>query len=369
MLINEVNNSNFQKKKNKITSMLLIVVFVFSIFFSYFINPSSIFAATLTTGSLSQSDSRPSTSNSYTTQYSGVTLSTIKCIKIVFSDAVIGGSLPSGLVTTSATLDNATTNYMPTPASWSTNVSVNGTVKITYATGETPASASSRIVKLNTITNGSVVNTIYYAQFSTFNNTDCVTSPVDSGVVAYMHTTAVGVSVIIEPALSFTIAGVASGQSVNGATTNVVSTATSVPLGNVSTSLNRVSAQDLTVTTNAYGGYVVYVKYTGALNSGTANWTNHTGSNSAPTVFPAAGVTEAFGYTTSSTTLPNGTANRFSSNKWAAFTTSEVNNPIAASSVAVANDTTRVGYQASVVSSTASGNYTTTVVFLVTATY
>jgi len=358
-----------KEKKYRLISLLTVSIFLLSMFLSYFYYPQLVYAANLSTESLTQSNSKPSTSNSYTIQNSGVSLSAIKCIKIVFSDAVTAGSLPTSLVTTSATLDNTATNYIPTPASWSINVSVNGTVKLTYATGETPASASSRIVKLNSITNGSVANTTYYAQFSTFNNTDCVTSPVDSGVSAYAHVASVSVSVMVDPVLSFSINAVTSGQSVNGATTNVISTAVTVPLGQVTTSTNRISAQDLIVTTNGYGGYVVSIKYTGALNSGTNNWTNHTGTNSAPTTFPVAGVTEAFGYTTASVTLPSGTASRFSSNKWAAFTTSEVNNPVAASTVAVANDTTRVGYQASIISATPAGSYSTTVVFLATSTY
>lgn len=336
--------------------------------FSFFV-PNSLFAASLQSGSLTLSDSRPNTASvSYTFSFSNVTTTPIKCISVQFSDASTGGSKPAGLTITGATF-GGTSTYVPTPASWTvTNNNTSGLTTLTYATGETPASSSARTVVLNAITNGSTAATTYFVRFATFNNVDCATSPVDNQTIAFIYTNGQVVSATVDPTLSFTIAGVASAQTVNGVTTNVSTTATTVPLGTLSTSTNTVAAQDLTVGTNAQSGYTVTIRYTGALTNGTANFTNFASPNSAPTTFSAAG-TEAFGYTTNDATLGTGTAARFTSSggqKFAGFTTSPLE---VAYSATAASETTRVGYQAGISAATPAGSYTTTVVFVATPTY
>jgi hypothetical protein len=323
-------------------------------------------AASLTTGSVLLSDSRPSqAATTYTVQFSGVTLSAIKCIKVQFSDAATAGAKPTGMTVTSAAF-SGTSNYIPTPASWTvTNDNSAGNVKLTFATGETPASASSRTVVLTTITNGSTAGTAYFVQFSTFNNTDCATSPVDSATIAYIYTTGQTVSATVDPTLSFTVNSVASAATVNGATTTVTTSSSTIPLGTLSTGANSIAAQDLTVGTNAQNGFTVTVKYTGSLTSGSHNMTDHTGTNAAPTAFSAAG-TEAFGYTTEDFTLGTGTAARFSANNWAGLTTSPLE---VVYNAGAASLTTRVGYQAGISATTPSGSYTTTVVYVATPTY
>src|SRR5207302_7606450 len=77
-------------------------------------------AAVLNTASVTLSDARPSQAGtSYDFLASGVTTSTIKCVKVQFNTAVDGsGSKPSGLDVSAAAL-SGTTTYVPTPASWS----------------------------------------------------------------------------------------------------------------------------------------------------------------------------------------------------------------------------------------------------------
>jgi hypothetical protein len=353
------------RKAFRIAAALLVVLVSGIGHFS----PSPVNAATLSGGSLTLSDSRPSqTSISYTADWDNVTTSAVKCIQLVFSDAATEGSVPTGMDTTSATLDGSS-DYIPTPGSWSVDATTNGTVQLTYVTGETPAGASDRTVILDGITNGSTADTSYYLQFSTYNNTDCSSSGVDEGTVAFVFTSGQSVSLTVDPSLSFTIAGVASSQTVNGATTNVTTTATTVPLGTVTASTNVIGAHDLTVTTNAGSGYAVNVRYSAAPTSGSDTIDDHTGTNASPTAFSAAG-TEAFGYTTNDSSLGTGTADRFSSsggNKWAAFTTSNVE--VAYSGSAVSSETTRAGYQVGIAGTTPAGNYTNTVIFTATPAY
>jgi len=323
-------------------------------------------AASLTTGSLSLADARPTTASvTYTFQFSGVTLSTTKCLKVQFSDTATGTNKPAGMTLTGAAL-SATSNYMPTPASWTaTPNNATGTVQVAYTTGEIPASASSRTLVLTGITNGSTAATTYFAQFSTYSNNDCATGPIDNATVAFIYVNGQAVSATVDPTLSFSIAGVASSQTVNGSTTTVTSTTSTIPLGTLSTGTNAIAAQDLTVGTNANSGYTVTIKYTGALTGGSHAMTDFTGTNASPTTFSAAG-TEAFGYTTNATALGTGTAGRFTSNKWAGFTTSPLE---VAYSSSAASATTRIGYQVGISSTTPSGAYSTTIVFVATPTY
>lgn len=354
-------------KKTLHLPIFIAISFVFN--FTLFVLLGRIYtnAATLTTGSVAISDSRPSTASvSYTIDFSNVTTSAIKCIKAVFSTQASGGSVPTGFTSTSAALSGSS-DYIPTPASWTTDASANGTVKITYSSGETPASASSRTLVLTGITNGSTADTAYYLQFSTFNNTDCATSPVDSSTIAFIYTTGQAVSVTVDSTLTFTVNSVASSQTVNGATTTVATTSSTIPFGTVTASANAIAAHDLTISTNSDNGYTTYIRYTGDLTSG-ANTIDDlaTHTNASPGSFSAAG-TEAFGYTTNDSTLGTGTAGRFISNKWAAFDTT--NYEVAYAATPVSSETTRVGYQVGVAGTTDAGVYTTTVIITATPVY
>lgn len=331
-------------------------------------------AATLTTASLTMSDPRPNaTTVNYDFQASGVTTSAIKCIRMEFDSSADGsGGKPAGLDITSAAL-SGTSDYIPTPGSWSvSNNNTTGVSSITFATGETPASASGRNVILTGVTNGSSAGDDYYLIVNTYNNTDCSTTPVDSVVVGFIYSSGQAVSMSVDGSLAFTVAGVTGNGSlaVNGATiTNgLATTSTTIPFGTVTSVANKVAAQDLSVSTNAGNGYTVYTRYTGQVTSGSNTIDNHTGTNASPSVFSAAG-TESFGYTTEDATL-SGTADRFTSsggNKWAAFTTS--NAELVFNNAAVSSQTTRVGFQTGIASTTEPGAYTTTVVYTAVPVY
>lgn len=68
---------------------------------------------------------------------------------------------------------------------------------------------------------------------------------------------AVRISAYVPPTISFTIAGVNSGVSTCGITTDVTTSAAAVPFGEVSIGSFNEAAQTLTVTTNAVNGYAV----------------------------------------------------------------------------------------------------------------
>ena len=331
-------------------------------------------AATLTTASLTLSDPRPSTTTvSYDFQASGVTTTPIKCISMEFDTAADGtGGKPTGMDITNAALSGSS-DYIPTPGSWSVaNNNTTGISNITFATGETPASAAGRNVVLTTITNGSVADNDFFLIVRTFNNVDCATSPVDTSIVGFLFTNGQAVSLSVEGVLSFIITGVTGNGSlaVNGATiTNgLATTSTTIPFGTVTSSANKVAAQDLTVSTNSGQGYTVYTRYTAPPTSAANTISDSSGTNAAPVAFSAAG-TEAFGYTTEDATL-SATADRFTSsggNKWSAFTTT--NAELVFSATPVSNQTTRVGYQVGVAGATEPGSYVTSVILTAVPVY
>lgn len=86
---------------------------------------------------------------------------------------------------------------------------------------------------------------------------DALFNTVDYTSVAVGVIEAVKISAYVPPTISFTIAGINSGTSTCGITTDVTTSAAAVPFGEVSISSFNDAAQALSVTTNAANGYAV----------------------------------------------------------------------------------------------------------------
>lgn len=82
---------------------------------------------------------------------------------------------------------------------------------------------------------------------------------VDSTTIKVAVVESVRVTATVDPAITFTIAAVASGQTRCGTTTDAASTATSVPFGSLTLGDFNDVAQQLSCTTNALNGYAVTV--------------------------------------------------------------------------------------------------------------
>jgi hypothetical protein len=324
-------------------------------------------AASLSSASVALTDPRPAQVAGYNFSTSGVTLSTIKCIKAVFSDSTAGTVVPTGMVTTAASFDTVGSNYMPTPSSWSLNKTTNGTLTLIDAAGETPASINARKVNFTGITNGTTADTRYFLKFTTYNNVDCVTTPIDSTVVDYIFTNGSTLSLTVDPTLSFSVNAVASGQSCDGTVSTATSTATTIPFGSVTPAANSVVCQDLTAATNASNGFTIYARYTSRpTNSLGQTIADTAATNTAPAAFPAPG-NEAYGYSTSDATLGTGTPGRFSPGNWAAM--SNTNAELAYEPSGVNATTYRVGHQVGVGLTTRPGTYVTTIIYTCTPIY
>ena len=347
--------------------LVLAGLFVLVIAFIPFAN---LRAATLSSASVGISDPRPSNlSTGYTFTGSSVSLTAIRCIRWTFADTPSGSTVPAGLTTNSAgvTYDTANTNYVPTPGAWSFNKTTNGTFLWTNAGGETPASAAARRIAVTGITNSSLADTKLFLRVNTYSNADCSTGPVDNATVGYIHTNASTLSLTVDETLTFTVNAVAAGQTCNGATSTRASTATTIPFGTVSTAANSITCQDLQASTNATNGYTVSTRYTAAPTNALGQViAAHSAPNATPAAFSAAGI-EAYGYTTSDTTLGTGTVGRFGGGNWAGMTTT--NAEVGYESTGVTTTTYRVGHQVGVSPITRPGTYTTTVVYTCTPVY
>lgn len=325
----------------------------------------------LSSSTLLLSDSRP-TQASVTYQFTsdGFTTGTaIQCIELDLGTNS-DGTGDAGVGVGSATLD---ANTIDADGTWT--VASNDTTDVLQATtagGQNP-DATSGSITWGSITNGSTADTTYFGVFTTYTDASCTGgNEVDTAVVTFIYKNGTLVSLTIDPTLSFSIASVTSGTTVNGASTTVNSGATSIDFQNSVTSGSPgVSAHDLTIGTNATGGYTAYIKHTGLLTNGASDTIdNWTGTNLSPAgSFPT--TAEAWGYTTEDSSLSaiGDGADRFTNpgNEWAGFSTT--NQEVAFSATPVSGELTQVGHQVSVASSTEAGTYQTTIVYTVASTY
>lgn len=354
------------KVRKQIRSLLLLLAGVGIVFG----NALSVSAASLNTASLQLGDPRTSQTSTYVFDASGFTTGTpVYCMALNLNTQADGAGSAPTTSTTSSTLDSST---LITAGNWTVNNSTDGTLKITNAAGEAPA-ANGNIV-WGSVTNGATADTTYYGLFTTYSDVNCTGgNEVDTVTVAFIYTDGTLVSLTIDPTLTFTVGAVATSQSVNGATTTVGSSGSSIDFGNsVTTVANGVSAHDLGVTTNASGGYYVYLRHTALLtnangdtiSTGSASaWGGSVPNNSSPVGFPGAG-NEAWGYTTEDTDL-----GQFQTNKWTVFTTGNELVMRNTAATAGSGETVRVGHQVGIADTTPAGTYQTTLIYTIVATY
>lgn len=215
---------------------------------------------------------------------------------------------------------------------------------------------------------------------------------IDSGFARIATVESVTVQATVDSILSFTIAGIANGAAANlGNTTGctntevtnsgVASTATAVNLGSLPVSSGtdpNISAQLLTVTTNAFNGYSLTATASGHLSNPATGFA--IADSTTPAVFPA--TTPWFGVhacgadvNTSTWGTASSTTNRGGSGG------AKYGWPTPATSVTLANDSTgpitgasgngltTAEYAAAVDSSVPPGTYTSVITYVATATF
>jgi hypothetical protein len=91
--------------------------------------------------------------------------------------------------------------------------------------------------------------------------------PSDTGTTRVAILQTVTVTASVDTLFTFTVAGVAGNETVNGTTTGATTTPTTIPFGKLDPGVASTAAQDLTVVTNARNGFVVTVQSDGDLRS------------------------------------------------------------------------------------------------------
>lgn len=278
-------------------------------------------------------------------------------ISIAFKGGGASGTsagLPPGMTVSSPSLSGSTS---VTPGNWA-QANSGDSITFTYATGEPVAAGT---LKLNGITHNPMLAGTYYERVVTYSDVGCNTA-VDNGTAALAITGATSVSAIVNPSLTFNIAGRAStcnGQSASNFQTT--STSSAVTMGRANASSTGGGAQDLSVTINAPFGFVVYLRTSDAtpnvLNDGNGHSiADVSGTRASPGGAPGAGV-EGFGYTSSDASTA------FTSNTWAKLTNS--NDSVLIAAPGVLTKSACVGYQVGVSAATPAGRYSVTVIYSV----
>lgn len=193
----------------------------------------------------------------------------------------------------------------------------------------------------------------------------------------------VAVTAEIDSTLTFTILGTGDNQTLEGITTDVTTTATSVPFGSLIPGTAKEAAQILKVSTNANSGYTITVRTNNKLSSGSndIDWFDEAdgtapASNTTPEawVSPSGTVSNTntgyLGYHAGDNVLGTGTTNRFATdNTYAPFSIT-AHEEVVYSSGPVTNEETYFVYKIEVNSMQPTGNYSgTTATFICTPTY
>lgn len=360
-----VRKSNAQNMA--VISAIFLLLFVS--LFTYLGAPKT-YAGTFSPRKLTISDSRAAqTAVTYDFAFTASATTSIKQIDIKFCTQAGAWAdtctAPTGLTTASATrsADNIAgttrTDSQPGANSYRSVVT-------------TPATQSTQAItySLTGMVNPSTTNTSFFARVITYSDTG--TTEIDSGTMAFatLTTTSIAVSATVLENFSFSIAGVSTAGTVNGATTNITTTATTIPFGTLTAATSYIGAHDVTVTTNAASGYAVTTKgnQTPLLQSGSQNIDEFSGTYASPATWTAPAGTAAsvntgyFGYTTEDTDFSN-----FQSNKWAGSETTP--RAIVSDATGVSAQTTRVGWRTEVNALQPAGAYTGTIILVATPTY
>ena len=137
----------------------------------------------------------------------------------------------------------------------------------------------------------------------------------------------------------------------------------SVNLGTLNTSNSFTATASNLLTVSSGNAYEVKAYETDLMKNGTTNVNNWAGTNAAPTTWTDTCLSGAsncgFGYNTNDTDLT-----QFTSTKYAGFTSSTPGDQVAKSTGAASDDQTTITYRMSIDTSKKSGNYSTTIIYL-----
>lgn len=260
------------------------------------------------------------------------------------------------------------------------------TITFTSPSNVGQASATPFIIEIGThaTANGTGDSQLTNPSATTSYAIDIAGSMPDSGQVRVAIIDQVTVTASVDTSLTFTVAGVNPGLTVNGSatTTSATTTSTALPFGTLPIGPSRMLAHDIAVVTNASAGYTVTVVQTGPLQSTTGatidGFINGSDTNT-PTAWqgPSGLIADPDTYghwaLTSDDATITARTSQFGSDQWVAPSTT----PIAIMGHTGPSDGTtsgsgaaRIGYQAAISALQEAGDdYTTTLRYVVTPVF
>ena len=299
-----------------------------------------------------------------TWNWTGYTNATVKCVKVQYSVNADGtGGIPAGMVVSGTTFAGTYLSGQ-TFAATDTNAAT-GTVVYSNATG-VAAGTGAKSFTITSITNSSASNA--YVGVTTYDGAQsagaCTGSVIDATTtVALAFTDNTQVTVTVDPTFTFAVVGGSTACNSVG-TGLITSTTNTVAFGHLGAGVRAYAAQNFNVTTNAGGGYVVYLKSSAA----SANVMKATGTRviadvGAAQSVPAAG-TAFFGYTT------NAAASGVTSGQIATVPYSGAAAVTVGSGAATAADSSQcVGYAIGSSATTPADTYSATMVYTAVPTF
>lgn len=352
--------------RKSLLSLFLIAVLTFTLAFSPLVTRVLAVTGTLTSAKVTISDSHAGQASvGHTFDFTTATTGTIATVVFQYCNAASGACVtPTGLVTTGGSQGSLTGLGAST-----SDFTTNGTITLTVTSPASVSNGTSITVPFTGITNPTTADTTFFVRITTQASGP---TAIDTNTTAFaiLTSTSIAVTASIDPTLTFTVAGVDSGGTVNSSSLTITTTASTIPFGTLTAATPAIGAQDVTVVTNALNGYIVSAKAAAdpPLTDVNNNIDKFSASYSSPATWSSPGGTTAsvntgfFGYTTEDTNVSG-----FSGNKWAAVDTTA--RTLVSSSTGVTTRTKRIGWQTEVNTLQPSGSYSGTVILVATPTY
>ena len=315
--------------------------------------------------SLGLGNSNPSTATTETVGFTPAdTSDSVATIEIGYITAAGSNTIPTGLSMSATPTVTVSSNGTSLPNT-AVFISANDTVLITITTPVALSATGSAVV----ITITTVINpyaSTFYAQIATLGGTNTL---LDSALAESQSITNITTNVEVQPNLTFTVAGLATGGGAGGAcgttTTGsdlnctVTSTATAISFGSLSTSTTNSATQKITTTTNANFGYTVTLQENQTLTDNASN--TYTIANVAASTTWTLNTTQGFGVSLSNGSNGDTYTTNFSNNtKYQPVPVNATTLVLASKSTETntAGDIEFVNFQIGVSASGAAGNYT-----------
>ena len=370
---------------------LVVSIIVMSVLIA---SPYQVFAATVTTFSDSLSDSRPSTDSDHNISWDVIDASGIE------ADDVFTLTFATDFDTASITeddidiADDGVDKTTATDCSGSEDFGVamtNDVLTFTACTELVTIAADSVVtveIGANATASGTGSNQITNPTAGSYTITLAdTTGYTDTGEIQVAVIAGVTTTLDISASLSVTVNAVNSADTVNGASTSITSTSSTMPFETMTVNNDKVGAHSIQVSTNAAEGYTVGVRWLGSgTNDGLTSGSNNcdgfaydSATNADPKAWvagtnPSGGTANTntcwYGYTTEDSTLGTGTVDRFTSSggdKWAPFSSTAYE--VIYSNGPVNAESTKVGHKVEANSMQPQGSYTGIVEYIATAVF